>query len=451
MAACRRGCQTGLVAVGTVRLSALALSSLECQWHTIAAGSRSQPEIMEPPTVDVETFRALRTSEGSRLLADVSAEVDEGAASTGSGTLALSRRLRRTHPPALVAAALTQARLRARAREKFGADAGRMYFTAEGLEQATRMSVAAYRAERYRARAPIARSWVDLCCGLGGDLIALARAGLSVEGVEREPLAVEMARANLEALRLADGAGVRHADATDTDTGAFGAAFCDPARRTGRGRIFDPAAFSPPLPRALELVRVPAAGGVKTAPGIPHDMLPADAEAEWISDGGELKEAALWVGTLASGVTRRATLLPSGKTLVPDPGLGDPPVAAPMRYLYDPDSAVLRAGLVANVAAALDGALLDREIAYVTGDRLVSTPYARAYEITEALPFSLKRLRAALRQRRVGAVTIMKRGSAIDVERLRRQLRLAGPESATVVLTRVAGRPYALLAQPRSS
>lgn len=399
--------------------------------------------------MDVETFRALRTPEGRRLLAHVTREVDGGAASTATGVLAVSRQLRRTHPPALVAAALTQARLRVRAREKFGPDAEDMYFTADGLEQATRGSVSAYRAGRYRARAPVRDRCVDLGCGVGGDLIALARAGFPVEGIDHDPVTVEVARANIEALGLTDRVRVRHADATDVDTGRCAAAFCDPTRRAGDARIFDPAAFSPPLPRALELVRAAPGGGVKTAPGIPHDALPPDAEAEWISDGGELKEAALWLGALSSGVTRRATLLPSGATLLPDPGLGDPPVAAPMRYLYDPDGAVLRAGLVANVAAAVDGALLDPEIAYVTSDRLVRTSYARTYEIAETLPFSLKRLRAVLRQRRVGAVTIKKRGSAVDVERLRRQLRLAGPESVTIVLTRVAGRPYALLARPR--
>lgn len=398
--------------------------------------------------MDIESFRALRTLEGSQLLAHVTREVDEGTASTATGVLHLSTRLRRTHPPALVAAALTQAKLRVRAREKFGADAGEMYFTADGLEQATRRSVGAYHAARYRARVPVHERCADLGCGLGGDLIALARAGYLVEGVDRDPLTAEVARANLEALRLTDRASVRDADVADIDTSGCAAAFCDPTRRARNVRIFDPAAFSPPLPRALELVRIPNGGGVKTAPGIPHHLLPPDAEAEWISDGGELKEAALWVGTLSSGVTRRATLLPSGTTLVPEQGLGDPPVAAPMRYLYDPDSAVLRAGLVANVAAAVDGALIDPDIAYVTSDRRVRTPCARGYEITETLPFSLKRLRAVLRHRGVGAVTIKKRGSAVDVERLRRQLRLAGPEWATVVLTRVAGRPYVLLTQP---
>jgi hypothetical protein len=116
--------------------------------------------------------------------------------------------------------------------------------------------------------------------------------------------------------------------------------------------------------------------------------------------------------------------------------------------LYDPDGAVVRAHLVAELADQLDATLLDPAIAYLTGDTAVATPFARAYRVDEVLPFSLKRLRAALRQRRVGRVTIKKRGSALLPEQLRRDLRLAGDNEATVVLTRIATRPYALLVEP---
>src|SRR5690606_25797597 len=117
----------------------------------------------------------------------------------------------------------------------------------------------------------------------------------------------------------------------------------------------------------------------------------------------------------------------------------------PLRYLYEPDGAVVRSHLVAEAAAAVDGALLDPAIAYLTSDSLVRTPLCQVYEVREVMPFSLKRLRAALRERGVGTVTIKKRGSAVDVERLRRDLRLSGPESAVVVLTRFGSRPYCLL------
>ena len=206
--------------------------------------------------------------------------------------------------------------------------------------------------------------------------------------------------------------------------------FADPGRRTARGRVFDPEAYEPPLTTVLGLAGAAPAGCVKVAPGIPHDAIPPGAEAEWISDGGEVKEAALWLGGLSgarAGTTlRRATVLRDGAepaTLTADPEPGPPPVASWRRYLYEPDGAVVRAHLVAEVAAALDGALADPRIAYITSDRLRATPFARAYEIHDVLPFSVKRLRAALRARDVGTLTIKKRGFAADIERLRRDLR----------------------------
>ncbi|HEX6472582.1 MAG TPA: SAM-dependent methyltransferase [Streptosporangiaceae bacterium] len=420
--------------------------------------------------MDLAGFSAVLTPAGQALLAEAA-----GADLGDTGLLATTARLRARHPAELVAAALTQVRLRARAREKFGADADLMYFTPDGLEQATGAGVAALRARRFAAlagpaapggttgattgpagdpAAPDPTGVLDLCCGIGGDLIALARAGCAPTGIDADPLTVAVARANVAALGLAGGAAVRLGDVTAARPARHAAAFADPARRTARGRVFDPRAYRPPLDAVLDLVSLAPGGCVKVAPGIPYEAVPAGAEVEWISVRGEVKEAAIWLGALAGAVPRRATLLagPSGArgpaTLTPDPGLGDAPVGPWRRYLYEPDGAVIRAHLVAEVAADVAGSLADPRIAYITSDTLKTTPFATAYEIHDVLPFSVKRLRQALRTRRAGTVTIKKRGSAVDIERLRRDLRPAGPERATVVLTRVGTDPVALLCTP---
>ncbi|MGH3324852.1 MAG: THUMP-like domain-containing protein, partial [Streptomyces sp.] len=116
--------------------------------------------------------------------------------------------------------------------------------------------------------------------------------------------------------------------------------------------------------------------------------------------------------------------------------------------LYEPDGAVVRAHLVAEVAQQLNGRLIDPTIAYVTGDEAHATPYATGYEITDVLPFQLKRLRALLRERGVGVATIKKRGSAVEPAELRKKLKLEGPHACTVFLTRVAGAPTVLLGRP---
>ncbi|WP_327325519.1 class I SAM-dependent methyltransferase [Streptomyces sp. NBC_01210] len=386
---------------------------------------------------DLVPFSTLLTDEGQALLAALG-DYDPAQ------ELAVASRLRREHPVGLVTAALTQARLRQRAVAKFGAaDAQRMFFTPNGVEQATRSSVATYRAGRFAALG--VRSVADLCSGIGGDAIALARAGISVLAVDRDPLTAEVARANAEALGLAELIEVRCADVTEIDTGAYDAVFVDPARRGGRGRIFDPEAYSPPLSWAIGAARTRPHAALKIAPGVPHEAVPDDAEAEWISDGGDVKEAVLWFGTRPGTVA--ATLLPGPRSLT-GRGLPDPEVRKVGRFLYEPDGAVIRAHLVAEVAEELDGGLIDETIAYITADGLRPTPYATAYEITDELPFGLKKLKALLREREVGNLTVKKRGSAIEPEELRRKVKPKGPNAATVFLTRVAGAPTMLIGRP---
>lgn len=389
-----------------------------------------------------EDFAALLTPEGRALL-------DSLRDHDPAQELAVATRLRREHPAALVSAALGQARLRQRAVAKFGAeDAFRMYFTPGGGEMATRASVASYRAERLAALG--VRSVADLCCGIGGDALAMARLGIRVLAVDRDPLTVAVARANAEALGLTELIEVREADVTDVDTSGYDAVFLDPARRgSGRGRIFDPESYSPPLSWAVEAARKAEYAAIKIAPGIPHEAVPSEAEAEWISDHGDVKEAVLWFGTAPGTV--RATLLPGPRTLHTADPLPDPEAGPVGRYLYEPDGAVIRAHLVAEVAEQLAGRLIDPTIAYITADELRATPYATAYEITDVLPFGLKKLKALLREREVGVLTVKKRGSAIEPEELRKKVKPQGPHSATVFLTRVAGAPSMLIGSPVSA
>ncbi len=389
--------------------------------------------------MDLEAFRALQTRDGRALL-ERAARVHEEHT---RDPLRSAAALRREADPELVAAALTQVELRARAVPKFGDLAGRLFFTPEGLEQATRLRVAEHRAARVAMADP--GSVLDAGCGIGGDLVALARAGLTVAGIDRDPLRVEVARANLAALGL--GGAVQQAAVEDVDLRAFGVVFADPARRTSAGRVFDVEGWSPPWSFVTALLQRPSL--VKVAPGIPFHLLPDGVEAELVSDDGEVKEAVLWSPALAT-VRRRATVLrPTGLATLTDE---DDPGTAPVRpvgpFLYEPDGAVIRAGLVTAVAAGVGGGLLDEHIAYVTGDEAFTTPFARAYEVLEELPYKEKSLRAALRERGVGRLTIKKRGVDVVPEQLRRRLALEGPEEATLVMTRAAGKGTALLVRP---
>ncbi|GAB2968711.1 class I SAM-dependent methyltransferase [Nocardioides montaniterrae] len=391
--------------------------------------------------MDLDDFRWLLTEAGQELLSAATDAVREGMPE-----LQVQSLLRRTTTAERAAGVLTQVELRAHAVAKFGELAQHLYFTRDALEQATRLRVSTHRAGRMAAFG--AETMIDLGCGMGGDLVAAARAGLVCAGVDLDPLRVEIAAANLAALGLPGATKV--ADATEVAHDGFDIAFADPARRTGAGRSFKVEDWTPPWTWVEGLLTRDAC--VKVAPGVPHDLVPRGVEAEWVSDVGEVKEAALWSGRTAT-VARRATVIAATGGLASitdedDPGAAAVGVRRVGRFLYEPDGAVIRAGLVTAVAAGINGGLVDPKIAYVTSDEAFQTPFARGYRVVEELPYREKQLKAALRERGIGRLTIKKRGVDISPEQLRKRLAPTGDAEGTIVLTRVAGEGTCLLVAP---
>ncbi|HXQ57882.1 MAG TPA: class I SAM-dependent methyltransferase [Actinomycetes bacterium] len=349
--------------------------------------------------------------------------------------LAVGTRLRRRFPAELVAAALAQHELRARAAPRFTL-AGEMWFTREGLEQASAEPLARHRAGRYAGFDRVA----DLCCGIGGDLCALAP-GRDAVAVDLDPVHPRMARENARVHGAGEVGAVR-ADVRDLRLPRSLAVFVDPARRAGGRRLAAPNS-RPHLSWCLGLGDRVAGVGIKTAPGLPLGLVPPGWEVELLADRRELKEAVLWSPALAT-TARRATVFPGPSTLVTRPG---PPVrcAQPGAFLLDPSPAVTRAGLVEELARDLGAWKLDPRIAFLSADEPLATPFGRLLRVDASLPWSLKTLRQVLRERGVGTVEVRKRGSAVDVADLTARLRLRGHDRAVVVLTRVADRPWALV------
>lgn len=392
--------------------------------------------------MDLDTFAWLRSDAGLAVLTAVVELLPEAGT---PDEVRLVRAAREIEPdPERSTAALNQALLRRRAATKFGADAARMFFTSDALEQATHPRVAGHRAARL-ALAVEDGSVLDLGCGLGSDLIATSRAGLVAAGVDVDPLRVALASANLAALDL-PGA-VTTAEATSVDRSGFSACFVDPARRSARGREFGIEGWTPPWSFVLSVLE--RRGVAKVAPGIPHDVVPSDSEAEWVSLGGEVKEAALWSPDLST-CSRRATVIGAGglATLTDEDDPGPTETREMCDFLYEPDGAVIRAGLVTAVAAGVDGGLLDPHLAYVTSAQAFATPFARGYQVLEEVPHREKPLRQLLRQRGIGRLTIKKRGVDLSPDKLRKRLALRGSNEATLVLARIGGGVRAWLVRP---
>jgi len=404
-------------------------------------------EVEQPVEETLRQLRALATPEGAAALARAGALLADR-----TDVVAALTRLRTEFGPEVGGPAWGVARQREKARAAFGADADRMLFTGDALEQAGRPGLADRRAARLLAGGATAA--VDLGCAGGTETIALARAGADVLAVDRDPVARELTAHNVAALGLT--AQVRDADvvelvaaARDGQVAGCDVAVLDPARRAGGRRVLDPDGWSPPWSTVATLLdRVPGCV-VKVAPGLDHDRVPAGVEAEWVSVGGSIVEALLW-GRGLSTTWRRATVVRSGVVheLTADADPGRAPVAAPRGWLHEPDPAVIRSGLVAVVAAGLGATLVDPQIAYLTSDAPADSPWVSSYRVTDVLPFSVKRLRALLRERGIGRVVVKKRGSAVEPEALVRQLRGRGEGRAVVVVTRVADVPTVLLCEP---
>lgn len=384
-------------------------------------------------TITLETLDFLTSSAGEQLLNQLAHEDLSDA-----HTLALLTKLRQTHTPENAGAALTMARLRQKAAAKFGIDAQKMFFTPDALEQASDPLI-----RQYRAQIAAGKTVLDICCSIGSDTLAMARTSAAITGFDIDPVRIAIAQYNAAVLDVSAQFHVH--DVTQGISQKADTIFFDPARRDEKGkRIYDVEQYQPPLSlinqwHSDEIL-------VKLSPGVELAQLAKyGGRVEFISVEGDLKEALLWVGNDFSGT--KATLF-TGQDILHWQRIypAEVDIAKPRAWLIEPDAAILRAGLVQDVAAAFDGTMLDETIAYFTTDTKPESEWVRAWQILDWMPYNLKKLKAYLQQHPVGQITVKKRGSPITPEELIRQLRLkSGSESRTLVLTRYAGQPIVLI------
>jgi hypothetical protein len=388
-------------------------------------------------------LRELLTPEGVALLDSLPAYTST------TDVLKMVANLRKDgNSASLVATVLTQAKLRGKAVTKFGDFSERMLFTEAGLEQATRLPVAALHAGRY-VRAGLT-SVADLGCGIGADALAFAGAGLNVHAVDADEVTAAITTYNLAPFSEAR---VSHGTAEETDLSDVESVYLDPARRTSghnnTSRLASSEDYSPSLDFAFGLAKkLPT--GIKLGPGFDRDLIPEDCEAQWISVNGDVVEVGLWFGPLKrEGITRAALVLNAYgmHELTSAADSEDAEVGELGKYLYEPDGAVIRARLIGDLARSIGAHMLDKHIAYMSSDVAVSTPFASTFEVVQEFALDVKLLAKELKARGIGTLEIKKRGVDIDPAEFRKRLSLAGKNSATLFLTRLGERRVALLAQ----
>ncbi len=373
------------------------------------------------------------SDQGRAALAAASREADPAS-------LGAAGRMRKDFPPELAAAALTQVTLRRKAGTKMRR-ADELFLTPMGLEQATRHEVAAWRATQFRAAG--VEEVFDLGCGIGADSMAFLAEGLEVHAVEADADTAALATANLA---LVGGTPVQVAMAQDVAVPHGAGVFLDPARRTDRGRTWKVEDFTPPWSLVLHHLGSDNFCCVKMGPGLPKELIPDGVRATWVSHHGDVVEASLWNGP---GPSRAAVVFPRGGGEPMELSADQPrelPVRPPGRYIIEPDNAVIRAGLVTEIAPGHDLWLLHEQIAYLSSDSPTTTPLATCFEVSTVLPYDVSALRSHIKQHQIGILEIKCRGIDVDPAALRRQLRPKGGAQATLILARTGQGTRALIA-----
>jgi hypothetical protein len=388
----------------------------------------------------LEDYRWLTSSAAQPWLA----RAGDGLAE-GQPLLQLVQSLRRDLSLQRAHLAAQQAELRRQAAPKF-TRAAQMFFTPRGLEQATDEAIARYKAVRFGSSEAVA----DLCCGVGGDLVSLGRDHCCT-GVDRDPVAVHLARANADALGL-EQVTVICDDASVAPVESCAAWHIDPDRRIEGGRTVRAERFEPPWTAAQALLARCGNAAVKLAPAT--ELAENDAaacERQWIESRGECRQQVAWFGSLARhpGWCSATVIRADGEagTIVGKRGTAVAAAAAIGRYVYEPCAAVRAARLVGALCERTGLACLSNVSMYLTGDFPLNEPLAAGFEVLECLPLDLRRLRQALRERRIGHVEVKKRGVKIDPERVRREVAGAEGEPAAVLIGPFSGRTMAIVAR----
>lgn len=375
-----------------------------------------------------DEFLQLLSKEGQSLLAQIDYSTKLDIVKT------ITKLRGQGHDPALIANALSQAKLRKRAEAKFGEFAQRMFFTEDALEQASRLQVAALHANRFK-QAGVTQV-ADLGCGIGAESLAFASLDLKLSAYEIDEVTSAIAAYNLA---IFDNVEVNNQDVTKLDLEQHQALFFDPARRNSKARLFNPQDFAPNFDWVIEQAKKKPSG-IKLGPGHPHNQIPQEAEAQWVSVEGDLVELSLWFNeTKRQDVTRSALLITKdAKHELKTNQKEEPaPTGELGEYIHEPDNAVIRSHLINLLAEQTNTHTIDPQIAYLTGNDNINSPWLKSYKIEQVLPFDRKQLKAYIKQNDIGTLEIKKRGADITPEELRKELAPKGKNKATLIVTRI--------------
>lgn len=400
-----------------------------------------------------EDYRWLVSDEAVPILSEVQIAIE-----TKINALTIAKKLRKQISPERSALVLEQAQLRIRGKKKFS-HPEKMFFTRRGLEQSSGKLISQYKAMRFAGLKSVA----DICCGIGGDLIGLGKRGvrnsslaptsepaeqidlgsLRTVGVDTDELTSLFARCNLQASGLDPASNwVEQVGFEKFDISSIDGIHIDPDRRKS-DRTVHGNRFSPTLESIFERVSKNCSLAIKVAPATPAaGYFPDKIHREWIGDHRECKQQILWAGPFSSqpglrtatyiGRNGRVSQISSSQAELDQPSQKFDSI---QRFLYEPHSAVLAAGMTDVIARKYNLRRFTSRVVYLTGDQETDDPLLARFEVLQILPMSLRGTVKILKSLDVGQVEIKKRGiDNVTFEQYGR-MKLEGPNKATLILT----------------
>jgi hypothetical protein len=396
----------------------------------------------EENLTDIADYQWLVSEEASQWLSE--------GAQAGEQSHRLQEHLRKAISHERARLIVQQIELRQKAVEKFGEQARRMFFTDLALQQATDRWIAAYKASRFRADSPI----TDYCCGIGGDLIALAERG-STTGWDRSPEMAVFAAANLRAWtrdsqgQIIVGSVEEHPPLADQQW------HLDPDRRSDGRRSTQLEWHSPNQETIHAWLATAPNGAIKLAPAAELDSdWQAQAELEWISRNRQCRQLVAWFGALVQTPGQhRVTVVTANSQ---HSFVGNPTSLAELaetvgEYVFDTDPAIRAAKLTGALAQSLNSSTLASGESYLTSNEATEHPLLTCFRVNEVLPLRISAITKHFRSMSIGELEIKTRGVSTSPEELRKKLKLSGSASATLLLMRQGKREIAILAERQNS
>lgn len=402
-----------------------------------------------PPNTDLDEIRWLIASADAEL-----------APPLPSDPLKLASHFRKRHSASRSRLLSELHELRQRGSAKFS-DASSMFFSRVGYEQSTSEIVANYKATRFPENQPI----VDLCCGIGGDAIALGRRASQLTIVDRSETVLELTKANLRVHGI-DHPETRIADVRDVPFSNYSTWHIDPDRRADGQRRSHAESCDPPLDEFLRHVRDSGGklnGAVKLSPAADvSELLEQDVELEWIGSYRECQQLVAWFGSLAESPGRRTATWLTGDAHNPVAAklaegesraaqICDPYENLPT-FVYEPRPSVRAAQLESSLAHRFSLMQLAPGVSLFASTQEQSSPLFNRFKAIDVRPFRRKQLKKWLKSLNVQVTEVKKRDVDLAPDALLREISSASTgEPAVLLLFPIGKSTHAMVASRSDS